>query len=147
MTLQGKALVTKTEELSSIPGAHMVEGENQAPPNDLHLLRVGTWPLCWEMSSMLAILEEIEMERETEEQEGGEVKREGGGEMAIEKWGEEWGYNPVFTLRLRTFPKQACQTISQRDTKWFQVLHSLYPSAQRTVRKWAKTLHIEPRCN
>lgn len=78
MTLQGKALVTKTEELSSIPGAHMVEGENQAPPNDLHLLRVGTWPLCWEMSSMLAILEEIEMERETEEQEGGEVKREGG---------------------------------------------------------------------
>ena len=39
MAQQVKALVTKTEDLSSISGAYIVDGENQPPPNDLHLLR------------------------------------------------------------------------------------------------------------
>lgn len=67
MAQQVKALVTKTEDLSSKPGTYIVEGENQSPPNTLCLLKVGTWSLCWEMSSMLVIPEEsVDMERERE---------------------------------------------------------------------------------
>lgn len=39
------------------------------------------------------------------------MRREG---KAREKGEKEWGHSPVITSRLRTFPKQSCQTVGHK---------------------------------